>query len=55
MSWECPNEHQGRCARVGGAYCRPGMKGCVLAGRIGFPEGEPPEPVWPSDVPPPET
>lgn len=51
MSWECPHEVDGICSRVDGAYCRPGMKGCVLAGKVVFPGGEIPLPVWPPDHP----
>ncbi len=46
-SWSCPHEVNGRCQRVAMAYCRPGMKGCVLVGKVQFPEGGPPEPRWP--------
>jgi len=49
MSWDCPNETHGTCKRVDGAYCQPGMKGCILAGRVRFPDGVPPAPVWPPD------
>ena len=51
MSWDCPNETNGTCMRVDGAYCHPGMKGCILAGKVQFPTGETPLPVWPSDHP----
>lgn len=34
--WGCPHEYQGRCGRVLGHACEPGMKGCVLAGRFLF-------------------
>jgi hypothetical protein len=36
MSWDCPNESNGTCKRVDGAYCQPGMKGCILAGKVQF-------------------
>lgn len=51
MSWDCPNESNGTCKRVDGAYCQPGMKGCILAGKVQFPEGEAPSPVWPPEHP----
>lgn len=50
--WSCPHETDGLCERVHGAYCRPGMRGCVLAGRVEFPDGTLPKPVWPATPPP---
>lgn len=32
--WGCPHELMGRCQRVTGRGCDPGMKGCVLFGRF---------------------
>ena len=58
MSWDCPNEVNGTCRRVEGAYCQPGMKGCILAGKVQFPDGAVPSPIWPPDHPrnrPPES
>jgi hypothetical protein len=46
--WSCPHENDGVCERVELAYCRPGMRGCVLAGRVEFPDGTIPKPVWPA-------
>ena len=46
-SWGCPHEIDGLCDKLGGAYCRPGMRGCVLAGKVEFPGGKIPAPVWP--------
>ncbi len=34
--WGCPHEVDGRCQRVQGRECDPGMKGCVLHGRFLF-------------------
>lgn len=34
--WGCVHEAEGRCSRVAGRPCDPGMKGCVLAGRFRF-------------------
>lgn len=34
--WGCPHEVDGRCRRVEGRLCDPGMKGCVLFGRFVF-------------------
>ena len=34
--WGCPHEAEGRCNKVRGRACDPGMKGCVLAGRFRF-------------------
>ncbi len=46
-SWNCPHEVNGTCAKVAGAYCRPGMKGCILVGKVTFQDGVVPAPVWP--------
>lgn len=46
-SWSCPHEVDALCEKLGGACCRPGMKGCVLAGKVEFPDGKIPAPVWP--------
>ncbi len=46
-SWSCPHEVDGICNKVAGAYCRPGMKGCVLAGKVQFQDGVVPAPRWP--------
>ncbi len=46
-SWSCPHEVNGLCKKVAGAYCRPGMKGCVLVGKVQFQDGAVPEPRWP--------
>jgi len=34
--WGCPHEVRGKCQRVKGRPCDPGMKGCVLFGRFEF-------------------
>ncbi|MBK8209514.1 MAG: hypothetical protein IPK78_05610 [Rhodospirillales bacterium] len=34
--WGCPNEIKGKCMRMKGRDCDPGMKGCVLYGRFVF-------------------
>jgi hypothetical protein len=34
--WGCPHEITGKCLRVLGRDCDPGMKGCVLFGRFVF-------------------
>ena len=47
-SWSCPHEVDGICRRVDGALCRPGMKGCTLAGKVTFEDGRIPAPVWPT-------
>ena len=46
-SWNCRYEVNGICRKVDGAYCRPGMKGCILVGKVQFQDGEVPAPVWP--------
>jgi hypothetical protein len=45
--WGCPHEVNGICDHVDGAYCRPGMKGCVLHGKVEFHDGVIPAPTWP--------
>lgn len=32
--WTCPNEIDGMCMKVRGFACTPGMKGCVLYGKV---------------------
>ena len=34
--WGCPHEVEGQCRRVPGRACDPGMKGCVLHGKVAF-------------------
>lgn len=34
--WGCPHDNKGRCERVEGRPCDPGMKGCILFGRFVF-------------------
>jgi hypothetical protein len=46
-SWGCPHEVDGLCRRVNGAYCVPGMRGCVLHGKVVFPDGAERLPHWP--------
>lgn len=52
-AWGCPHEVDGLCEKLSGACCRPGMKGCVLAGKVEFPDGKIPAPVWPRGRPKP--
>ena len=40
------------CRKVKGACCRPGMRGCVLVGRVTFEDGVVPWPVWPEGADP---
>jgi len=35
-SWGCPHEVNGVCQRVRKLPCDPGMRGCVLYGRVVF-------------------
>lgn len=35
-AWGCPHDVEGICHRVHGAVCSPGMRGCVLEGRVRF-------------------
>jgi len=46
-AWSCPHEVDGRCDKVDGAFCVPGMRGCILVGKVEFPDGRIPAPVWP--------
>jgi hypothetical protein len=46
-SWNCRHEVNGICMKVAGAWCRPGMKGCILVGKVKFQDGVIPAPVWP--------
>jgi|GEM_PF-290123 len=39
-SWGCPHELEGKCQKINGFACDPGMKGCVLAGRYVFANSE---------------
>jgi hypothetical protein len=50
-TWSCRHELNGICQRVDGAYCRPGMKGCVLGSKVKFQDGVVPSPVWPPGHP----
>jgi hypothetical protein len=50
-SWNCPHQVEDRCRKVKGAYCRPGMRGCVLVGKVTFQDGVVPHPVWPEGDP----
>lgn len=47
-SFSCPHQVNEICLRVDGAYCRPGMRGCVLCGKVVFEDGIIPAPRWPS-------
>ncbi len=46
-SFGCPHEVDELCQRVNGAYCVPGMLGCILHGKVEFPDGQTPRPRWP--------
>lgn len=35
-AWGCPHEVEGVCQHVHGAVCSPGMRGCVLEGKVRF-------------------
>lgn len=52
--WGCVHEEGGKCQRVAGRPCDPGMKGCVLAGRFRFSneaKNRPPKPARPDEPP----
>jgi hypothetical protein len=46
-SFGCPHEVDELCQRVKGAYCVPGMLGCILHGKVVFPDGQERRPHWP--------
>lgn len=35
-AWSCPHDLDNVCQRVQGAVCEPGMRGCVLEGKVRF-------------------
>ena len=35
-AWSCPHDLDGVCQQVRGARCEPGMRGCVLEGKVRF-------------------
>lgn len=39
-AWSCPHDIDNICQRVQGARCDPGMRGCVLAGRVRFAQAQ---------------
>ena len=39
-AWSCPHDANGVCQRVQGAVCDPGMRGCVLEGKVRFARDE---------------
>ena len=51
-SWSCPHQVDEICRKVKGAYCRPGMRGCIVAGRVTFQDDVVPYPVWPPGADP---
>ncbi len=51
-AWSCPHQVNDLCRTVRGAYCRPGMRGCVIAGKVTFEDGVAPRPVWPPGADP---
>lgn len=38
--WGCPHNEDGKCRKVLGRDCDPGMKGCVLSGKFVFSKDE---------------
>ena len=53
-SWSCPHQVNDICLKVKGACCRPGMRGCVISGKVAFQDGVVPYPVWPPGADPQE-
>ena len=49
--WSCQYEVNDICLKVDGAICRPGMKGCILQGKVTFHDGQVPSPEWPAGHP----
>ena len=47
-TWGCPHEVDGLCRRLRGAICDPGMRGCVLDGKVEFTDGRTHVPRWPA-------
>lgn len=39
-AWSCPHDLDRVCQRVRGAVCSPGMRGCVLEGKVRFAHDE---------------
>lgn len=39
-AWGCPHENNDLCTKINNLPCDPGMKGCVLAGRYVFFNGD---------------
>ena len=39
-AWSCPHDLNGICQLVSGAVCDPGMRGCVLHGKVRFASDE---------------
>ncbi len=39
-AWSCPHDLNGICQKVAGAVCDPGMRGCVLHGKVRFASAE---------------
>ncbi len=33
MTWSCPHQLKGKCKKLG-QKCHPGLKGCVLEGKV---------------------
>lgn len=46
--WSCPHEIDGVCQRINRNPCDPGMKGCVLSGRVVFSNPAKNRPVRPA-------
>ncbi len=49
--WSCRHFVNEVCQHVDGAICRPGMKGCIIMGKVSFEDGVIPSPVWPPGHP----
>ncbi len=55
-SWSCPHDLNGVCQLVKGAACDPGMRGCVLHGKVRFAsedKNRPRKPAKAKPAPPP--
>jgi hypothetical protein len=57
-SWSCPHDLNGICQLVQGAACDPGMRGCVLHGKVRFAseaKNQPRKPVKAAPAAPPRS
>lgn len=51
-AWSCPHDLDNVCQHVQGARCEPGMRGCVLEGKVRFAREEMNQPRKPQRAEP---